>query len=572
MSFLDELNNIVPDFEEGAEVMIDTVEEVTVEAPDSYFKSFKNIRGQFFQVLKEIKEEAYTVAYNAYMAKPETQIKLSKISDDDVHRELKEAEIEAKAHEYADKEAKKARPAKPLSVAIMLKKYIRFIRVKPEGKGQEAPLYFYHPDKGIYECDDQFLQDLIVVIFPECTEKQARDVLFKIAHSRPMKKANNHYSAIGGQLYNSKTGEFEAFNPSIITVRKIKTGYNPKATEPDINGWKPTAWLKELFDSDDELYRLAIQIIKATVTGESLQKIFWLYGEGGTGKGTFQQLLINLAGMENTASLKITGLEKSRFSTSILIGKSLVIGDDVQKDAVIKDTADMFSLVTGDIMTIEDKGKRPYSTRFNVTVVQSSNGLPRMNGDKEAISRRFTILPFTKVFKRKPNKAIKADYINRKDVLEYLVKLAIETPQEDLNPLKSIELLEEHQKDINPVLDFIDQFFNDDLVSEFIPNSYIFHIWKDFLKYYDIRIYKSERGLHREIKNNLPDGFRAGSRNIEAGRQLAVGFFPKADRPIFATTPYFNGRESPEQQKTRKTDRGYFNYKARNKKKRKKLR
>ncbi|WP_227876827.1 phage/plasmid primase, P4 family, partial [Streptococcus pyogenes] len=102
----------------------------------------------------------------------------------------------------------------------------------------------------------------------------------------------------------------------------------------------------------------------------------------------------------------------------ILLGKSIVIGDDIQKDAVIKDTSDIFSLATGDIMTIEDKGKRPYSIRLNMTVVQSSNGLPRMNGDKSAIDRRFRILPFTKVFKGKPNKAIRNDYINRKEVLE----------------------------------------------------------------------------------------------------------------------------------------------------------
>lgn len=302
------------------------------------------------------------------------------------------------------------------------------------------------------------------------------------------------------------------------------------------------------------------------ITGQSLQKIFWLYGEGGTGKGTFQQLLINLIGMENVASLKITGLSNSRFSTSILLGKSLVIGDDVQKDAVIKDTSDMFSLATGDIMTIEDKGKRPYSIRLNMTVVQSSNGLPRMNGDKSAIDRRFRILIFSSRFKDKPNPAIKKDYINRKEVLEYLVKLAIETPSEDINPKQSQTLLGEHQKDINPVLDFVEKTFREDLASEFIPNDFIWYCWKQYQDYFNQSFFKTERGLHRDIKQVLPPYIRTGVRTIPSGQQLHKGFYPKEDTPDYASlATYSNGRETPEKRKRPKQDRGYWNSKAKHK-------
>ncbi|MBS8077543.1 DNA primase [Streptococcus suis] len=483
---------------------------------------------------------------------------------------LTEAKHEELARQKGEEKSEKALPTNPLGVAIILKKHIRFIRIKPEAQGQKAPLYFYNPDFGIWLEDNEFLQDLISVIYPNATEKQAFDTLYKIARQSQMKEIQGNYTVIGKQLYNAKTGIFEGPTPDITATRKIKTDYNPGAKEPIINGWKPTAWLLELFDGDEELYNLAIQIIKASITGQSLHKIFWLFGEGGTGKGTFQQLLINLVGMENVASLKITGLANSRFSTSILLGKSLVIGDDVQKDAVIKDTSDMFSLATGDIMTIEDKGKRPYSIRLNMTVVQSSNGLPRMNGDKSAIDRRFRILPFTKIFKGNPNKAIKDDYINRKEVLEYLVKLAIETPIADINPKKSIEILEEHHKDMNPVIDFVSRFFTDDLVSEFIPNSYVYHVWKDFLDYYDINLSKSERGLHKEIKSNLPEGFEAGMKIIPAGRQIHAGFYPKEDLPLFASRAYFNGRQDPERQKKPKNERGYYNHWPERKRRKKK--
>lgn len=528
---------------------------------DSYFKTFKSVRGQLIKECQITKEKAYQQAYDEVLVD-------SKHLENVKAGRLTEVQHEELAKEKGQEASEKALPKTPLDVAIMLKQYLRFIRIRPEAQGQKAPLYFYHPDHGVWLEDNEFLQDLISVIFPNTTEKQAFDTLYKIARQSQMKEIQREYTVIGNQLYNYKTGLFEELTPDITVTRKIKTGYNQKAKEPLLKGWKPTTWLLELFDGDEELYNLAIQIIKASITGQSLQKIFWLFGEGGTGKGTFQQLLINLVGMENVASLKITGLSSSRFSTSILLGKSLVIGDDVQKDAIIKDTSDMFSLATGDIMTIEDKGKRPYSIRLNMTVVQSSNGLPRMNGDKSAIDRRFRILPFTKEFKGKPNKAIKTDYINRREVLEYLVKLAIETPLADINPQKSINILEEHHKDMNPVIDFVSKFFTDELTSEFIPNSFVYHVWKGFLEYYSIKQSKSEIGLHKEIKNNLPEGFTVGQKVIPAGRQLHTGFFPKEDLPPFANHSYSNGRTTPEKQKKPKNERGYYNHWSGNKKKR----
>ncbi|HER0861365.1 TPA: DNA primase [Streptococcus pyogenes] len=523
------------------------------ENEDKYFSTFKGVRGQLIKECQEMKDEAFKIAYDGVMAD-------SKHLENVKAGRLTEVQHEELAKEKGQEASEKALPKTPLGVAIMLKHYLRFIRVKPEAQGQKAPLYFFHPDHGVWLEDNEFLQDLISVIFPNATEKQAFDTLYKIARQSQLNEIQREYTVIGNQLYNYKTGQFEELTPDITVTRKIKTGYNKKAKEPTIKGWKPTAWLLELFDGDAELYNLAIQIIKASITGQSLQKIFWLFGEGGTGKGTFQQLLINLVGMDNVASLKITELAKSRFTTSILLGKSIVIGDDIQKDAVIKDTSDIFSLATGDIMTIEDKGKRPYSIRLNMTVVQSSNGLPRMNGDKSAIDRRFRILPFTKVFKGKPNKAIRNDYINRKEVLEYLLKLAIETPITDINPKASIEILEEHHKEMNPVIDFVSKFFTDELTSEFIPNSFVYHVWKGFLEYYDIKQIKSERGLHKEIKSNLPEGFEAGQKVIPVGRQLHTGFYPKEDLPLFASASYANGRASPEKRKKPKNERGYYNH------------
>ena len=524
---------------------------------EGYLLTFKNIRGQFRNIIEKQKENAYKEAYNAYMKSPKALSKLSKIKDDDLNADLERQLVEGKAVEHAEKVKSKASPKTPLQCSIFLRKYIRFVRIRPEGKGQKAPLYFYDPDSGIYSEDNELLQDLMVTIYPNITERQAIDTLYKISHSVPLRDKQSNSVVIGSELYNNQTGEFQPFNPNVIATRKVKTEYNPNAVEPTINGWKPTEWLKGLFNHDKESYELAIQIIRATVTGKTLDNIFWLHGVGGTGKGTFQTLLENLVGAENIASYKIDE-KNGRFDTSILIGKSVVIGDDVQKDVIIKDTSIVFSLATGDPIRIEDKGKRPYTTRLKMTVVQSSNGFPRMNADKNAIDRRFRVLSFSEL-KGKPDKRIKNDYINRPEVLEYLVKLAIETPFKDIEPQRSIDFLNEEYKEMNPVADFVDRFFNDDVIQcKYVPNGYVFECFKAYCKQHqNSKYFLNEVSLHKQLKPLLPKSFRPKKVTIPKGKRFYKDFNPNLVFTPWHFGEYYNGREHEKNQNKDKTERGY---------------
>ena len=123
------------------------------------------------------------------------------------HAELRRQKVENEIVEAAKKEAKKSIPSDQLGIAIFLAKCIHFIRVKPAVRTQKAPLYFYHPDKGVYLEDDELLKDLIQIIAPKTTEKQAFDVLYKLSHKSPLKELQN---------------EFTAWETAYITQKKIK--------------------------------------------------------------------------------------------------------------------------------------------------------------------------------------------------------------------------------------------------------------------------------------------------------------------------------------------------------------
>ena len=125
--FLEQLDKKVPDIETPLPAPI------TEEQEDNHLTTFKNIKSVLFDEVEKIKRDAYDRAYQEYMLEHEN------------------AEDKT-ARAYAEKARKKATPSTSLAVAIILKKYIHFTRIKPEGQNQKAPLYFYHPDKGIYTC------------------------------------------------------------------------------------------------------------------------------------------------------------------------------------------------------------------------------------------------------------------------------------------------------------------------------------------------------------------------------------------------------------------------------------
>lgn len=141
--------------------------------------------------------------------------------------------------------------------------------------------------------------------------------------------------------------------------------------------------------------------------------------------------------------------------------------------------------------------------------------------------------------------------------MEYLAKLALETPTEDINPKHSQEILSEHHKEINPVIGFASIFFTDDLVSYFLPNDFVFYGYKEYLEYNEINEHTTERSFHKKLKQNLPEWVQVGFMNIPAGHQLPKGFFPGEDRPFFAKNPYHSQRDRPEQQKRSGKQRGY---------------
>lgn len=372
----------------------------------------------------------------------------------------------------------------------------------------EGSLFVYNPKEGIYQPAWDIVTKLVRRLEPSFRSADISEII--CALSCNCKNVSLYqglrYIALGNCIYDTYHRYGIKYSPSIVFTHKVQVNYNSEANSPVLGDWSIDSWLTELFNNDAELIYLAWQTILAVIRGYADERIIWLIGKGGTGKGSFQELLINLVGRSNTASMKLIELDGSnRFATSQLIGKHLVIGDDNPIEKVIKDPSTMFSLVTHDIITIEKKGKQAYSARLTPVIVQSSNRLIKIQGDKEAIARRTFILPFVSEFNKAGYKReIKQLYLKRQDVLEYVLMRALEYDIGDgFKDLRHHPAVREVQGMSMTSVEQFSYYLFSRVKSTFLPNAFMLWAYEQFCEGIGL-----ERGtkeaFHKELKDTLP--------------------------------------------------------------------
>lgn len=121
-----------------------------------------------------------------------------------------------------------------------------------------------------------------------------------------------------------------------------------------------------------------------------LRKALWLYGESRTGKTRIAEVLRLLIG-EPTSSLKLRALEKN-FGGSALIGKRAWIADDAIGSADEVDDALFKVIVTGEAFSTDVKNSAHETLRLAIPVLFTSNPLPRVKDQSDAVFNRALLI------------------------------------------------------------------------------------------------------------------------------------------------------------------------------------
>ena len=358
------------------------------------------------------------------------------------------------------------------TVAKVLEKHCHFTFIGEGAISDISKLYIYHLDLGYYVSSDDVFRKLLLKYDNRLTSNKFFTEL--IAYIRTETKiqpplSDYRYIPVANGVYNIQTKELEEFNPKFIITSKVKTAYNPYAKKPILGGWFDfDKWLATLTCGDEELVTLLWQVMNEAINpNRTRKKMVLLVGDGNNGKGTFQALLENLIGRENISNLKPEQFGKE-FYLGALEGKVCNIGDDIS-NKYLDEVSDLMSVVSGDPVQVNKKGKQPVEARFKLLCVFSGNDLPNARNKTNGWYRRLCIIPFNADFNGETERPeIKDEFIKDKSLLEWVLFHILNMADFDkfIEPKAVKKMLTEYQN-------------NNDYIKVWVENYYIPNGWHE---------------------------------------------------------------------------------------------
>ena len=385
-------------------------------------------------------------------------------------------------------------PTHMIAVILMeLYDFVVLCRTTKLCSRSECTVAFYEvsgENEGLYISSIEVIFKKITQFNRALTKTQIWQVYEEIIRESEVVYVNNDPDLIPLQngVFNYKTKMLLPFSSDMVFVKKIPIDFNPLMnTAPvyknnDGTEWNIDDWLLSLSD-DPQTAHLLLQVCGAVLRPHAgWEEILFLYSAvGRNGKGTFCALLRELAGEGNYASISLKQMTR-RFGLSQLLDVSAVITDEnsVATEDIIKDIENVKAITTGDHIQLERKYKNPVDFQYKGIVVQCLNNLPQFSDTTNSMKRRILFVNFPKTFTGCDNKAIKADYLHRKDTLEYIVwKVLTDIPDyyEFSIPEASKKLMGIYELETNLVKQFWEEF-RDRFVWELLPGQFLYDLYK----------------------------------------------------------------------------------------------
>ncbi|AOT04721.1 hypothetical protein ASPU41_16765 [Arthrobacter sp. U41] len=356
----------------------------------------------------------------------------------------------------------------------------------------QAMLAIYHTDgpyEGLYDTSEMGLQSVIARYSPNMNLAGINEIMQRLLREAPVTSVSNgnpvaHLSVVANGIWNHESQMLEPFSPEYVFLARAsciaydETAQNVLIEMPDGKMWDVESWMTELSD-DPEIVELLWELQSAIVRPNvRWNKSAWFYAEmGNNGKGTLSQLMANLVGESSTASLSIKDFGKD-FLLEPLITTSAIIVDENDVGTFIDEAASIKAVITNDVFSINRKHKKPIPYRYWGFMVQCLNEFPRIKDKSESFLRRLLLIPFDKCFTGVERTYIKGDYLQRDDVLRYVLKRALQMRHTELSmPALCKAKLDEFREVNDPRILFWREF-EDQFVWDLLPFGFIYDLWK----------------------------------------------------------------------------------------------
>ena len=284
-------------------------------------------------------------------------------------------------------------------------------------------LHIYQ-DSGLYTADTNTIENRMLSYIPQLNRYQRKEILAYLALQAPkMIPSDKRYISFKNGVFDLRNGTLSPHKPEYVIPNQIPWNYNPAAYGQDIEDALYT-WSCD----DDEIVDLLEEVIGYSMYREnSFRKFFMIVGNKRNGKSKFLELLSKLISVENTSFLSLEDID-ARFRNSLLYGKLLNAGDDIENETCITRTAALKKITSGDRFTVERKGQDAFEFVSYATLIFSANTIPFIRDQTGAVKDRMIVIPFNADFdeKSKINDPFILDKLLTDENMEYLVMLGID--------------------------------------------------------------------------------------------------------------------------------------------------
>lgn len=355
-------------------------------------------------------------------------------------------------------------------------KFAEYLKVKYKVAKIDNELYQYN---GKIYAKDEEIQKFMIKEIPELSARQRKETMEYLKLIAPIKNRNDSgLVAFGNGIYSILENKLYPFSPEFVITNEILWDYNPNAYSEIMD-----KTLDNFICGEKDVRILLEEVIGYMFFNKNeLGKAFVIVGDKSNGKSTFLKILSYLFGKNNVSALNLEDITNSRFRVYQVANKLLNIGDDIGS-GYIPESENFRKLVTGDIMTAEQKGKDPVEFSCYAKFIFSANEIPKIKDPTGATARRMIIIPFLNSFTQdNPDyDPYFLDRIKNKSCMEYLINIGIRGLRRVLankkfsETKKTKELLEAFKRNNNPLFEFVEFLENDSpnpMKFDFIINSY----------------------------------------------------------------------------------------------------
>jgi len=175
----------------------------------------------------------------------------------------------------------------------------------------------------------------------------------------------------------------------------IPVVYDPQARAPRFE-----QFLCEVFERDGDAIEKSILICEmigyTLITTCVYEKFILLIGVGANGKSVLLDVIRLLVGMKQVAAVQPEQMD-NRFQRAHLHGKLANIVTEIKEGGEIADAA-LKAITSGELMTAEDKFKKPFDFQPFSTCWFGTNHMPHTRDFSDALFRRALIVEFNRVF------------------------------------------------------------------------------------------------------------------------------------------------------------------------------